>query len=308
MTWHEIYETHHRMKSKTRKTKSMTNTQSTKITFLGTPQLAVIVLNELKEKGITPDLIITSPDTPQGRKLILTPPPVKIWAQENKIEVLQPQKLRDESLIEQLVARKDDLYIVAAYGKIIPQSILDIPKKGTLNVHPSILPLFRGPAPIQYQILKGVPKVGVSIMLLDAKIDHGPILTQKVLPMPKPLPTGEVLEEILAHVGGKLLADILPQWMNGAIETQEQEHDGATFTQMIKKQDGLLNLKSNAEENYRKIKAFTPWPSTYFFTTRGDREIRVRVTNAELKNNELIITRVIPEGKKEMDYQDFLRG
>jgi len=148
---------------------------SSTIVFFGTSRFSVIVLEELKKAGIMPELVVTAPDTPQGRKLILTPPPVKAWAQENGVKFLQPQKL-DDSFIGQLSKVNAQLFLLASYGKIIPQKVLDLPQHGTLNVHPSLLPKYRGPSPIQSQILADDKNVGVSIILLDEKMDHGPIV------------------------------------------------------------------------------------------------------------------------------------
>lgn len=277
------------------------------IVFFGTPTMAVIILEEMEKADLSPSIIITTPDKPQGRKMILTPPPVKEWAIKNNIEVFQPEKL-DEKVVSRLQAVDYKLFIVVAYGKIIPQKILDIPKYGTLNVHPSLLPLYRGSSPIQYQILDGAENVGVTIMLLDEQIDHGGIVAQEIIPMPSPLPNGNDLETILALIGGTLLVQTIPQWVSGKIEVQEQNHDNATFTKRIKKEDGLLNLNDDPLQNYRKIKAFHPWPGAYYFVEIDSKNIRVKIIDAIVSDGKLTITRVIPEGKKEMDYNDFLKG
>jgi len=282
-----------------------------KIAFFGTSEFSVIILEELKKKGMLPSLIVTAPDQPKGRKLILTPPPVKVWAQENKVEFLQPQKL-DDSVRYKLQATSYKLFIVAAYGKIIPKKILDIPQYGTLNVHPSLLPLYRGPSPIQTQILENVPVTGVTIMRIDEEVDHGPILAQETTAMPTPLPTAEDLEKFLATRGGRLLAETIPPLIEdppaGGVSPQEQDHSRATYTKMLSKEDGLISLRDEPELNYRKIRAFHPWPGAYFFTEKNSKEIRVRITNAQLQDGKLIIKKVIPEGGREMDYKDFLRG
>lgn len=279
------------------------------ITFFGTPPLAVTVLDNLKDAGIRPHRIVTAPDRPRGRNLVVTPPPVKVWADEHNIEVLQPESLKkDEVFLRAMEDTPSDLYLVAAYGLLIPQRLLAIPAHGTLNVHPSLLPRYRGPSPIQYQILGGEELVGVSIMLIDEAMDHGPILAQEAIPMPEPLPTALELEGMLAQLGGRLLTEIIPQWLAKKIEPQEQDHERATFSAMIKKSDGLLDLSDDALTNLRKIQAYTPWPGTYFFTERHGKTIRVKVVSAHIEEQTLVIDRVIPEGKKEMNYQDFLRG
>src|SRR3989344_3166071 len=160
-------------------------TQSPSFVFFGTPEFAVVVLDELKEHGLTPSLIVTAPDKKRGRKLLLTPQPVKIWAEKNNISILQPEKL-DSHFIQGLQHTTYDLFIVAAYGKIIPKSILSLPRHGALNVHPSLLPAFRGASPIQSAILYA-NITGTTIMLMDEVLDHGHIVAQETLDMPLPI-------------------------------------------------------------------------------------------------------------------------
>ena len=289
------------------------------IVFFGTSRFSVIILDELKGASILPELIVTAPDTPQGRKLVLTPPLVKTWARENDIPVLQPTKL-DDAFCSQLKTENYQLFIVASYGKIIPQKILDIPQHGTLNVHPSLLPKYRGPSPIQSQILADEKDIGVSIMLLDEKMDHGPIVastqytgesTQYTVHSTQEEgwpPKAQELGEALAHKGGALLAKTIPEWVAGAIAPVPQNHDTATYTKKIAKGDALLDLAGDSYQNFLKIRAYDSWPGAYFFAEKNGEHIRVLIKNATLKNGELTITRVLPEGKKEMDYHDFLRG
>lgn len=278
-----------------------------KIVFFGTPQVAVYVLEEMKNTGIIPTLIITAEDKPVGRKLVITPPPAKIWAEENFISTLQPKTLRSAEVIQTI---KDegtwDLFIVAAYGSILPKEILEIPKHGTLNVHPSLLPRLRGASPIQTAILEE-DEAGVTIMLVDEKMDHGPIVAQEKVDIPTWPPKASELEEILAHRGGQMLAEIIPQWVARETQTREQDHDNATFTKKISKKDGLLNLNDDAEKNYRKIQAFNVWPRAYFFTEKNGKQIRIIVTDAVLENGKLVIKKITPEGRKEMSYEDFLK-
>ena len=279
----------------------------TKIAFFGTPEISVIVLNELKEAGLTPALVVTMPDKPKGRKLVLTPPPAKVWAQENKVDFVQPAKL-DESFLDLLRDGGFDLFVVASYGKILKQELLDIPKHGTLNVHPSLLPKLRGASPIISAILEDERRIGVTIMLLDAGMDSGPILAQATIePDPWPIKATE-LGELLVSEGGKMLAEVIPDWIAGKIKPEVQDHSKATFTKKITKEDGLIELDGDAHKNLLKIKAFVEWPGTYFFADRHDKQIRVKIIDAEVIDGELVIQRVVPEGKKEMSYEDFLRG
>ncbi|PCI29158.1 methionyl-tRNA formyltransferase [Candidatus Wolfebacteria bacterium] len=272
--------------------------------FFGTDTFSVTILNELKDAGFIPSLVVTPTDKPKGRKMIITPPDAKVWATENNIPVLQPEKL-DASFIGQLSKVNCQLFIVASFGKIIPGNILDIPKKGTLNVHPSLLPKLRGASPIQTSILEN-EDTGVTIMLMDEKMDHGPILAQDRLSESDIAdgwpPTAQVLEDILAHNGGKLLAHVIPLFMNDKVTPIEQEHDEATFTKLIKKEDALIDLDEDPWTNYLKIQAYSGWPRAYFFVEKK----RVVITSASFKEGKLIIEKVIPEGKKEMDYKSFV--
>ena len=283
------------------------------IAFFGTPESAVIVLDELKKAQLTPSLVVTAPDKPKGRKLILTPPAVKVWAEENKVNFVQPEEL-DETLLELLREDNFDLFVVASYGKILKKELLDIPKHGTLNVHPSLLPKFRGPSPIVSAILEDEKKTGVTIMLLDEGMDSGPIVAQaSIEPEPWP-PKASELEELLFTEGAKLLMEIIPEWIADKIKPEAQDENEATFTKKIKKEDGLIELDGDAYQNLLKIKAFDQWPTVYFFTPRPDLDekrsnlVRVKITDAEIDDNKLKINKVIPEGKKEMNYEDFLRG
>jgi methionyl-tRNA formyltransferase len=277
--------------------------------FFGTSRFAVSVLEKLKQTGYLPSLIVTTPDKPSGRGLILSPPPVKIWAVENKIDVLQPRKLEAE-LSGILRSGNYPLFIVAAFGSILPKSMLKIPKHGVLNVHPSLLPKYRGPSPVQSAILADDKNTGVSIMLLDDKLDHGPVIASRPVPIPPSEwpPRASVLEEKLARAGGILLAEVLPRWIEGTLRAREQEHDKASYTKKIEKADGLIDLTADAYQNYLKIRAYDGWPGTYFFVEKNGKKIRVIIKDAEYKDGKLIITRVLPEGKKETDYKNFLQS
>ncbi|MBI2108666.1 MAG: methionyl-tRNA formyltransferase [Parcubacteria group bacterium] len=284
------------------KTKSLTlNAKRFNFVFFGTDDFSVIVLEELKKAGLIPALLVTAPDRKKGRGMILTPPPAKLWAQENNIPLLQPEKL-DKALGSRLQALGADLFIVASYGNILPKEVLKIPKHGTLNVHPSLLPLFRGPSPLQHQILENAEDVGVTIMLIDEKIDHGPIVAQEVLGFKISDLRFKDLRDELAHLGGKLLASTIPDWVAGNIDPQEQDHAAATYTKMITKESGLIDmLQESPEMLYRKWRAFTPWPGVYFFKNNR----RIKITDAELKNGSFVIKKVIPEGKREIDYSAY---
>ncbi len=279
------------------------HTSKPKIAFFGTPDFAVIILSELKKKGIIPELIITAPDKPKGRGMKLTPPPVKVWAEENNIEYIQPEKL-DPDFLYRLKTTNYRLFIVAAYGKILKKEILKIPRHGTLNVHPSLLPKFRGPSPIEGAILRGEKETGVTIMLLDEEMDHGGIIKNEKLKIKSDIKAPE-LEKELARMGGKLLAEIIPQWLEGKIKAHEQDHTQATYTKKITKEDGLIDPTGDGETNWRKFRAFYGWPGTYFFTKKKGKKIRVIVKDASFEKGEFIIHRVLPEGGHELDYEIF---
>ncbi|MFA5934164.1 MAG: methionyl-tRNA formyltransferase [Candidatus Paceibacterota bacterium] len=277
-----------------------------KIAFFGTPDFAVIILDELKNLGFIPSIVITAPDKPKGRHLLMTPPPVKIWAKKNNVPVLQPEKL-DDTFLHKLSTESYDLFVVAAYGIIIPLKILKLPKSGTLNVHPSLLPKYRGSSPVESVILAGDKETGVTIMKLDDQMDHGHIVAVEKISLSGEEKSGE-LENLLAHSGGTLLAQTIPLFISGDIIPIEQNHTQATFTKKIKKEDGLLDLDDDQEKNYRKFLAYDVWPGTYFFFDVGDKKIRVIIKDADFTDGKFVIKKVLPEGKKEMTYDDFLRG
>ena len=284
--------------------------------FFGTSEFAVKILDRLIENGYTPGLIITAPDKPKDRKMILTPPPVKVFAQKHNLKIIQPERLAVKPPSGGLTAKSFDLFVVAAYGKIIPKSILDIPKFGILNVHPSLLPKFRGPSPIQSFILSGEEKTGVTIMLMDEQVDHGSILSiSKIKSKISNLPAGkaglnsEQLEEKLAELGGQMLVDTIPKWINGEIKAKEQDHGQATFTKKITKEDGLVDLeKDNPEIICRKFLAFQPWPGIYYFAKKNNQKFRIIITDMEMsESGQLKIKKVKPESKNEMEYEKFMK-
>ena len=281
----------------------------TNFAFFGTDNFSVGVLNELKKASFRPAVIVTSPDKPKGRGLKLAPSAVKLWAIKNKVVFLQPIKL-DYNFTYKLQATSYKLFIVASYGKIIPREILNIPKHGALNVHPSLLPKYRGASPIQAQILNDEKKVGVTIMLMDEKMDHGPILASREFSIfnfqfSNDIPTAKELSEKLAEEGGKLLAETVPKWLAGEIKPIPQDENQTTFCPKITKEDGLIDLKDPPRQNFLKIQAFAGWPDAYFFAERNGKKTRVKITQATLVDSQLKIESVIPEGKKEISFAQF---
>ena len=297
----------------------MKKTNSYKFAFWGTPQIAVYALDELSKHGLLPSLIVTAPDKPRGRGMYVSPPPAKEWAGKNGIPVYQPATLKDAAVKNTLAKTPWDFFLVIAYGKLIPREIFELPRHKTLNIHPSLLPKLRGPSPIQTAILKEY-ETGVSIMLLNEKMDEGPILARrKVMSWGRPAsthaeprrggpPKESALEEALAREGARLLAEIIPGWIAGTISPHPQEHADATYTRKFNTQDALLDLNDAPEKNVRKIRAFETSPRAYFFAERHGNKLRIIVTDAELTDGELVIKKVVPEGKKEMNYADFLKN
>lgn len=287
---------------------------SIKFTFFGSSEFSIYVLDELKLHKILPSLIITLPDKPQGRKLVLTPNVVKIWGEQNNIPVLTPASLKNSDFTLMLTTNCYDLFLVASYGKIIPRDIFEIPAHKTLNIHPSLLPKYRGASPIISQILNNEKEIGVTIMQIEETMDTGPVVAQLPSPASRGGVGGEVLgrielEKILAVEGARLFTHIAPEWIQGVIDPIMQNESLATYCKKVTKEDGRLDidlddLSKNALENYLKIKAFEGWPSAYFFLN----ERRVIITEANFIDNKLQIIKVIPEGKKEMPFEDFLRG
>lgn len=275
--------------------------------FFGTSHIAVFVLDELKKAGLVPSLIVAPPDKAKGRGLVSQFSPVKKWALNQNVDVLQPEKISSD-VLENIRILQLDLAILADYGKIILNELLEIPRRGFLNVHPSLLPRLRGPSPIRSAILNDDKDTGVSIILMDEEIDHGPIVAQKRVPLPEWPLRALALEEILMREGGNLLARIMPQWAEGGIEAHVQNHDVATYSKILKKEDGLLDLGADPYKNLLKIYAFEGWPGTYAFFERSGKKMRVRILDAHIENGELVIDTVKPEGKRQMGYEDFLRS
>jgi methionyl-tRNA formyltransferase len=254
--------------------------------FFGTPEFSARILRRLIDAGMTPSAVVTAPDEPVGRKQVITPPPAKVIAQEHGIPVLQPERVRSELFFASIRAHTPDVLVVVAYGKILPKDLLAAAPKGALNVHPSLLPRWRGPAPIQYALLSELPedeKTGVSIMLLDEEVDHGPVLMSQELGIKDQEYTSASLSEKLAEMGAELLIEAIPQWVGGKIKPKEQDHSKATFSKMIRKEDGVIDWAHPAEEIERMVRAFTPWPGAYTWFEEGGKTHRLRIVKAHCK-------------------------
>ncbi len=282
------------------------NNQNVKTAFFGSSEFSVIVLEELKSNGFLPDLIVTTPDKPKGRKMIISPNEVKVWGQANNISIISPASIRTPEFLAEI--SNYPLHLTASYGKIIPDSVIQAANKGSINIHPSLLPKFRGPSPLQSTILNDEKDTGVTLMLIDKEIDHGAIVAQEKITLNKWPVSFDELANITGKIGAKLFLKILPDWLNGQIKPQEQDHSTATFTKKVEKVNGEIDLNNDQYKNYLKICAYSDWPKTYFFAEKDDKKIRVIIKEADFIDNKLDIKRVIPEGKNEMSYQDFQRG
>lgn len=293
------------------------------IVFWGTSEFAVPALEALHGAGF--DLtIITMPDQPTGRKKILTPPPVKVTAEKLGLKVLQPSKLKDDAFFEEYKSLSPDLCVVTAYGKIIGQRYLDVPKHGFLNIHPSLLPKYRGPSPIQTAIMNGDTETGVVITIVDADMDHGPILKkQEVRIMNQE--TYTELHDRLAEIGAKLLVETIPEYVNGKIKPQEQDHSKATFCKMLEREDGRIDWSRSPQEIYNQIRALNPEPGTWTTwpsfaeacatakaiggtRSAGKQDKILNIKSAKLVDGKLQLVTLQLESKKETSLAEFLNG
>jgi len=295
--------------------------------LIGTPEFAEKIFRKfydvLKDR-LEIIAVVTTQDKPVGRKQILTPSPVKKWAQQNNLSVLQPEKIKSPEWTNKIKELAPDLIILTAYGQIVPEAILEMPKYGALNIHPSLLPKYRGASPIQATILNGDKETGVTIILMDEEMDHGDIVAKLKVKSQKLKVTYKELSEKLADVGAELLIKTLPDWISGKIKAGPQDHSQATFCKIIKKEDGKIDWNKSAEEIEKQIRAYSVWPTTY---TQN-----LKILEADLENKKtdkiigevfldenknlcvqtgdgiLILKQVQLEGKKPMPIKDFLNG
>jgi len=302
-----------------------------KIIFFGTSNFAVPALKSLLSFGYHVIAVVTQPEKPAGRLRVTMPSPVKKAALENNIPVFEPHNLKnDEEFFKHFHAFAPDICIVTAYGKLIPSRYLEVPKYGFINIHPSLLPKYRGPSPVQAAIMNGDLETGVSIMLLDEQMDHGPILgiTNYKLQITNYY---KEIEEELAKLGAGLLIETLPRYISDEIKPWEQNHAEATFTKLLTRENGHIGWNNTAQEIHNQIRALNPQPGTW--TTWKDKVMNVK--NAESQclevglsniaelgtitkiNNDiavvtkkcyLILKQIQLEGGKEMDAKSFLNG
>jgi methionyl-tRNA formyltransferase len=250
-----------------------------RIIFMGTAELSCPSL-ELLARDFSVAAVVTQPDKPKGRELKLQASPVKILAEKLKLPVLQPLKARDEHFIARLCELKPDLIVVAAYGQILPQAILDLPPHGCLNVHPSLLPKYRGAAPIQWAIANGDTETGVAIMKMDAGLDIGPVLSVRRTPI-LPADDSQILHDRLARLGAELLVETIPGYVAGKIQPVPQSLEGVISAAKIKKEDGKIDWRWPARKIFNRLRAFTPWPGAFTFW-KSTFNIQHSTSNVEL--------------------------
>jgi methionyl-tRNA formyltransferase len=253
-----------------------------RVIFMGTAELSCASLKKLAgDNRFQVIAVVTQPDKPKGRDLKLTPSPVKLLAEQSGLPVLQPPKARDEKFIAGLRELKPDLMVVVAYGQILPQSLLDVPPHGCVNVHTSLLPKYRGAAPIQWAIADGNAETGVTIMKMDAGLDTGPILSVRRTPI-LPADDSKVLHDRLAQLGAELLVETIPAYLEGTIEPQPQPLEGSTYAAKIKKEDGKIDWIRPAIQNWNRLRAFTPWPGAFTFLQAEPKPHLLKIWKAEV--------------------------
>jgi len=309
--------------------------KSIKIVFFGTSEFAVPTLKALIRAQYEVAAIITQPDKPVGRKQVLSPPPIKTVAKKLGLKIFQPQSLKNETLENLLKIKnsklKIDFGVVAAYGKIIPKRYLDVPKYGFTNIHPSLLPKYRGPSPVQTAIMNGEKETGITIMKMDEQIDHGPILAKREFSIFNfQFSNSKDLEKKLAELGAKLLIETLPKYISGQIKPESQDHGQATFTKLLTREDGLIDWNKTAEEIYNQIRALNPEPGTWTIWKNKVLNILscdinpdgttcdvvpsgtvVKINSriaVQTKKCYLILKQIQLESGKEMDAKSFLNG
>lgn len=261
---------------------------------MGTPSLAASILEGLIAEGYNIVGVVTQPDRPVGRKQEVVPGPVKLIAEQHRLPVIQPERLKEEAL-KQLIDWKPDLVVVAAYGRILPQTLLDLPGFGCVNVHFSLLPRWRGASPIQNALMAGESETGVSIMLLDAGLDTGPLLARRALPI-EPDERSDALTTRLTELGRSLLLETLPLWVKRKIAPTPQPADGATLCQLIEREDGRVFWDTPAQEIYNRFRGLSPWPGIFTFWQRGNDDLmRIKLLEIGLQKTSPGLRKAIGE-------------
>lgn len=267
--------------------------------YFGTPYVARDTLASLMKAGYVPAVVITSPDAPRGRGLELAPSETKAWALEQSLPVLTPATL-NEMFVNELSSYGCEYGIAVAYGKILPQTLLDAFPKGILNVHYSLLPKYRGASPVEAALWNGETVTGVTIQQMLYKLDAGEILSQREVPI-APDDTTLTLRPKLIQAGTELLIQILPAFIEGRIVRIPQDESQVTHAGKIRKEQGELILSADALANWNTYRALRESPGTYFFAEKEGKRIRVKITDARYINGTFTVLRIVPEGKPEQD-------
>lgn len=273
--------------------------------YFGTPYVARDTLAHLFEHGYKPSLVVTSPDAPRGRGMVLTPCETKVWALEHELPVMTPEKLTPE-VVEEIRARRAEFAIVVAYGKFLPQSLIDAFPRGAINVHYSLLPKYRGASPVEAALLAGDTITGVSIQKMVKEMDAGDVLAMRESAI-EPHETTRELRPRLIELGSKLLIETLPSFENGALTQVPQDHAAATVAKKIEKAAGELDLAGDAKENWNKYRAYAESPGTYFFKDMNGVRTRVKIKTATFADGVFTPLRIVPEGKNETSYVDWAK-
>jgi len=292
--------------------------------FMGSPEFALPSLRLLAQ-AFSVVGVVTQPDRPAGRGRILTPPPVKQLALELGLPLIQPERLRQPEAMQRLRDWQPELIVVAAFGQILRQEVLDLPRFGCLNVHGSLLPRWRGAAPLQAAILHGDAETGITIMRMEAGVDTGPMLSQHAIPI-LPEDTAGSLNLRMAELGARLLVETLPAYLDGSLQPQPQNDDLATYAPMLKKEAGLLDFNLPAIQLERCVRAYNPWPGAYTLyqgqilkihrahaaseeaITPGSRTVCQGAPAVGCAGGLLVLDEVQPAGKKAMPGKVFLQG
>lgn len=293
--------------------------------FMGTPEFAVPTLDVLLQSGLNLVGVYTQPDRPKGRGQTLAAPPVKEMALRHGIPVLQPQKLRAPEVVEELRALAPDLIVVVAFGQILPRSVLEIPRYGCINVHASLLPKYRGAAPINQAIIDGETETGITTMLMDVGLDTGPMLLKRALHIGPDETAGE-LHDRLCLLGGETMAATLQLLLRGELHPQVQDDSQTCYAAMLKKEDGRIDWSQSAQQIHNRIRGLAPWPGTY--TELNGEPLKLFLTRVEAGEGEagtilppatdavriacgrgvLAVRELQLPGKKRLAAADFLRG
>ena len=295
-----------------------------RIVFMGTPDFALTALEAIYQAGHDIALVVSQPDKPSGRGYVLTPSPVKKFALEKGIEVITPKTMRDEETANILRSVNADVFVVAAFGKILPQNILDIPPHGSICIHASLLPALRGAAPINRAVMEGHTEGGITIMYMDAGIDTGDIILQRSIPITENMTAGEYHDE-MARLGGELILEYLSLASEGKATRTPQTEEGSSYAAKIDKKEAYEDFSRSAKQTHDRIRGLAPYPGAYAvlngkrikflgsFVSNGTGAPGTVISTENgieiaCKEGSVTITHLQPEGKGKMDYASFLRG